>query len=112
MNERFGFLLFNGLEELDLVGPWEMISLWGKDLGGPKEIFTVSQDGNPVKCAKGLQIAANYSFTSCPRLDYLLIPGGLATKQEANNKTLIEFNVEIRTIIWKFIFAFSLNNFE
>lgn len=97
MTERFGFLLFTGLEELDLVGPWEMISLWGENFGGPKEIFTVSQDGNPVKCAKGLQIAANYSFSSCPSLNYLLVPGGLATRQEVNNKNLIEFTVEIRT---------------
>jgi hypothetical protein len=26
----FGFLLFPDLEELDLVGPWEMISMWRK----------------------------------------------------------------------------------
>ena len=25
---NFGFLLFENLEELDLVGPWEMISIW------------------------------------------------------------------------------------
>lgn len=27
---NFGFLLFNDLEELDLVGPWEMISVLDK----------------------------------------------------------------------------------
>jgi hypothetical protein len=27
---NFGFLIFPGLEELDLVGPWEIISLWSK----------------------------------------------------------------------------------
>jgi hypothetical protein len=25
---NFGFLLFEDLEELDLVGPWEMISIY------------------------------------------------------------------------------------
>jgi putative intracellular protease/amidase len=110
MNERFGFLLFNGLEELDLVGPWEMITMWGHHFGGPQEIVTVSQDGNPVKCAKGLQIAANYSLLSCPSLNYLLIPGGKATRHEVNNKNLVEFTVEIRTSTHTVIFDFLLNN--
>ena len=25
---NFGFLLFNNLEELDFVGPWEMFNAW------------------------------------------------------------------------------------
>lgn len=37
MNDKFGFLLFDGLEELDLVGPWEMISLWGKTMVAQKK---------------------------------------------------------------------------
>lgn len=91
MNAKFGFLLFNGLEELDLVGPWEMISIWGKHYNGPQDIFTISQDGDSIKCAKGLTIAADYSFQSCPTPDYLLIPGGQGTRSEMNNKKLIDF---------------------
>ena len=29
----FGFLLFPDLEELDLVGPWEMIAMWRSPAG-------------------------------------------------------------------------------
>jgi len=39
---NFGFILFQGAEELDFVGPWEIINTWGKYFGGPENIFTVS----------------------------------------------------------------------
>lgn len=91
MKNRFGFLLFPGLEELDLVGPWEMITVWGKEYGGPAEVFTVSETGGLITCSKKLQIASTYSFQSCPKLDYLLIPGGIGTRTEIYNKALITF---------------------
>src|SRR6185437_14429538 len=90
MPEKFGFLIFNDLEELDLVGPWEMISLWGKNYNGP-DVFTVSQNGGLIKCAKKLIINSDYSFSSCPPLNYLLVPGGQGTRNEVNNTILIEF---------------------
>lgn len=91
MKNKFGFLLFDGLEELDLVGPWEMISLWGKEYGGPKETITVNQTGHAIVCSKGLKIIPDFSFSSCPTLDYLLIPGGKGTRIEINNQELLTF---------------------
>lgn len=91
MEEKFGFLTFDRLEELDLVGPWEMISIWGRDYNGPKDIFTISQHGNTVQCDKGLRIVSDYSFSDCPKLDYLLIPGGMGTRTEVNNEVLLDF---------------------
>ena len=34
---NFGFLLFTVLEELDLVGPWEMIAIWSQYADGHKK---------------------------------------------------------------------------
>ncbi len=31
----FGFLIFPEVEELDFVGPWEIVGTWGKFYGGP-----------------------------------------------------------------------------
>jgi transcriptional regulator GlxA family with amidase domain len=44
-----------------------------------------------ISCAKGLRIAADYSFKTCPKLDFLLVPGGQGTRKEVHNKILIEF---------------------
>jgi transcriptional regulator GlxA family with amidase domain len=88
---NFGFLLFNNLEELDLVGPWEIINVWRMYAGGPECCLTVSQTGGEIVCAKGLKLVADYGFENCPQLDYLLIPGGQGRKQEMHNEALLDF---------------------
>ena len=87
---RFGFLIFPGVEELDLVGPWEMATMWKAYASGP-ECVTVSETGGATVCAKGLKIAADCSFAECPALDYLLVPGGLSAIAEARNQKLTDF---------------------
>lgn len=87
----FGFLLFPDLEELDLVGPWEMISVWSKYLQGPERCLMVAEKPDPVTCAKGMNLGPHTTFKDCPPLDYLLIPGGQGTRQEVDNQALIDF---------------------
>ena len=87
----FGFLIFPGLEELDLVGPWEMISFWSKYANGPENCLMVAQSPEPVICAKGMSLNPHATFAACPRLDYLLVPGGEGTRKEVDNKALIQF---------------------
>ena len=54
---NFGFLIFPGLEELDLIGPWEMISFWSKYAAGPENCLMVAQSLAPVVCDKGMHMA-------------------------------------------------------
>ncbi len=88
---NFGFLIFPGLEELDLVGPWEMISLWSRRLDGPETCLLVAQIRAPVVCAKGMSLNPHAAFDDCPPLDYLLVPGGQGTRTEVDNPALVEF---------------------
>ncbi len=88
---KFGFLLFPGLEELDLVGPWEMVSLWSKRFDGPETCLMVAQTRHPVICAKGMSLNPHAAFGDCPPLDYLLVPGGQGTRAEVDNAELIQF---------------------
>jgi hypothetical protein len=53
---NFGFLVFPDVEELDFVGPWEMIGMWGMLFNGPDNWLIVAQSGDAVTCAKGLSI--------------------------------------------------------
>jgi transcriptional regulator GlxA family with amidase domain len=90
VTRRFAFLMFHEYEELDLIGPWEMATMWRDYAGGP-ECFTVSESGGPVKCAKGLQTVADYSFADFPDFDFLLIPGGFSAFDEMNNPALVDW---------------------
>lgn len=87
----FGFLIFPGLEELDLVGPWEMISFWSRYAQGPKRCLMIAENPFPVICAKGMSINPHVTFEACPSLDYLLVPGGEGTRKEVDNRALIQF---------------------
>jgi transcriptional regulator GlxA family with amidase domain len=86
----FGFLMFPKFEELDLIGPWEMATMWRDYARGPS-CLTISENGGLITCAKGLKTTADVSFADCPALDYLLVPGGFAAFDEMRNARLLAF---------------------
>jgi transcriptional regulator GlxA family with amidase domain len=88
---NFGFLVFPDFEELDLVGPWEMIGFWSKLAQGPEHRLMIAERSAPVIGNKGLSINPQVTFSECPPLDYLLVPGGQGTRREVHNETLIRF---------------------
>jgi transcriptional regulator GlxA family with amidase domain len=91
---NFGFLIFPGLEELDLVGPWEIISLWSKFAQGPEKCLMVAENSGPMICNKGMSVNPHVTFEDCPQLDFLLVPGGEGTQIEVENSSLIQFIAE------------------
>jgi transcriptional regulator GlxA family with amidase domain len=91
---NFGFLVFPNVEELDFVGPWEIVGMWSKFAGGPEKCLIVAQTFTPVICAKGMVLHPHASFEQCPQLDFLLIPGGEGTRREVDNQALIDFIAE------------------
>jgi transcriptional regulator GlxA family with amidase domain len=78
---HIGILLFDDVEELDAVGPWEVLSAWAHFF--PQDgwsVSCISADGGTVRCAKGLVIGAHHSLDDAPRLDVLIHPGGIGTR--------------------------------
>jgi putative intracellular protease/amidase len=66
--EHIGILLFDDVEELDAVGPWEILSNW--TLTYPQDGWTatlVSKDGQPVRAAKGMVLGATTRSRMCRR---------------------------------------------
>jgi transcriptional regulator GlxA family with amidase domain len=91
---NFAFLAFNDLEELDLIGPWELLGGGLKQFGMIEEAFIVAKSEATINCAKGLNIVPHYSFQDCPEFDYILVPGGWGTRKEATNPVLLKFLTE------------------
>ena len=87
----FGFLIFPDVEELDFVGPWEIVGTWGKFYGGPDTRVTIAEAAKPIECANGLSVNPHVTFESCPRLDYLLVPGGRGSRREVDNPACVDF---------------------
>lgn len=93
---NIGIVVFDGAEELDFVGPWEVLTssnqLFARqDQPAPDSIFLVSQDGRPVRCAKDMRVETDHSFATCPDLDILLVPGGQGTRREIGNPAMLDF---------------------
>lgn len=86
----FGFLVYPDLEELDLVGPWEIATLWHRHAGGPP-CTTIGLADEPVRCRKGLQITPHTTIDEVRDLQYLLVPGGNGSKVAAQDPRVVEF---------------------
>lgn len=87
----FGFLVFPDVEELDFVGPWEIVGTWGKFYGGPDTRVVVAETAAPIVCANGLSVNPHVTIDTCPALDYLLVPGGWGSRQAVDRPAFIDF---------------------
>lgn len=79
--KQVGILLFPGVEELDAVGPWEVLAAWTRYY--PDDGYGVcclSRDGRPVRAAKGMGLEAGCSFADAPLFEVLVHPGGQGTR--------------------------------
>jgi transcriptional regulator GlxA family with amidase domain len=86
----FGLLCFEDLEELDMIGPWEVFTTAIKGFDGAR-VVTIAEKPGVVSCAKGLRITPDHSFADAPPLDLVLVPGGQGTRREVDNPVLIEW---------------------
>jgi transcriptional regulator GlxA family with amidase domain len=89
---RIGIVLFPDVEELDAVGPWEVLSFWTRNHPDDGwDVFCLSADGGPVACAKGLTIQPHHSMADMPALDVLLHPGGMGTRPQLKDAQHLEW---------------------
>lgn len=79
--KNIGILIFDDVEELDFVGPWEVfqmvnevVRLRGED--EPLNNRLISRDGGDITAVKAMRVGAHASMTDIDRLDVLLVPGG------------------------------------
>ncbi|SRR5579883_1648776 len=83
---NIGILLFDGVEELDAVGPWEVLAFWtGYFADDGYALTSLSRDGGAVRAAKGLEIGAHHSFADAPPLEVLIHPGGQGTRPQLDD---------------------------
>jgi cyclohexyl-isocyanide hydratase len=68
---QIGSLLFEGIDQIDLTGPFEVLARI------PNATYRLyGQTAAPVRDIKGLRITPDAALADAPRLDVLHIPGG------------------------------------
>ncbi|MEV4891394.1 DJ-1/PfpI family protein [Nonomuraea sp. NPDC055795] len=81
----YGLLIFEGAEELDFAGPWEVFtaSAMLRDQGDTAVL--IAEREGPVRCAKGMRVLPDHTLDDHPPLEVLLVPGGMGTRREVGN---------------------------
>lgn len=75
-----GILVFDDVEELDAVGPWEVLAFWARKFPDDgRQVLTVGVGSRDVVCAKGLRLTADCTVADDLALDLLIHPGGRGT---------------------------------
>jgi transcriptional regulator GlxA family with amidase domain len=90
--QSIGIYVFDDVEELDAVGPWEVLSNWTQNW--PEDAWQAvlfSRTGGEVVCAKGLTIRTEYDWQSVPPLDVLVFPGGQGTRAQLADTEVLDW---------------------
>ncbi|WP_282945032.1 DJ-1/PfpI family protein [Cellulomonas endometrii] len=77
---RIGIVVFDDAEELDVVGPYDVLTAWAGTSPLRPEVVTFSADGSGVRCAKGLRLVPDTSRDEVGPLHVLVHPGGRGTR--------------------------------
>lgn len=92
MTTTTGIVIFDGAEELDFVGPWEVFTAAAHVAGDAAErVLLLAEHARPVRCAKGMRVLPDVTLAEAPELDVVLVPGGRGTRREVDNPALIDW---------------------
>ncbi|WP_263262480.1 DJ-1/PfpI family protein [Pseudomonas sp. RIT-PI-S] len=81
-----GFIVFPGVQPLDLVGPFDVFATLGT-----VQQHLVWKDLTPVVGSGGLTLQPTTTFTHCPPLDVLCVPGGSGVEPLLEDEQTLAF---------------------
>ena len=75
---RIGIWVWNGVEELDFAGPYEVLTAWARMARDEREITVqlVAESTEPVTCSHGLRVIPDVPLDDLGPVDLFLHPGG------------------------------------
>jgi transcriptional regulator GlxA family with amidase domain len=88
MSRNVGIYLFPEVEALDFAGPFEVFTTASRvskrhNPSGdvPFNVFSIAESNAVVQARAGLRISPDYSIEDHPRIDLLIVPGGVVTAE-------------------------------
>lgn len=88
MTYSVGIFVFDNVEVLDFAGPYEVFTTASRVYGKqnllssvtPFEVFTIGKTKESVRARAGLKINPDFDFKTHPKIDVLIIPGGVVNE--------------------------------
>lgn len=88
---NIGILVFEKIEELDFIGPFEVLSYVNKIKTDSVNVWLISTDEQIIRGYNGLRFLTDYTIDNCPHLDVLVVPGGQGRKSAMKNIKILNF---------------------
>ena len=95
--KRVGIVLFEDVEVLDFCGPFEVFSATRvneekrREEPSPFEVLLIAERPGPVTTTGGMKVLPHHTFDLCPHLDIVVSRGGLGTRNELKNPSMLEW---------------------
>jgi transcriptional regulator GlxA family with amidase domain len=95
-----GILIFDDVEVLDFCGPFEVFASARKpgnedpDARRLFDVCVIAQEDRTTRCRGNLLVNPHFTIENHPPLDILLVPGGLGTRRERTNQTVLDWIAE------------------
>jgi len=83
---RIGLLLFPDITQLDLTGPYEVLT---KMPGAALHLVWKTLD--PVRAGGGMLLLPDTTFANCPQLDLVCVPGGAGINALLEDSSTLDF---------------------
>jgi len=83
---QIGALLFEGVDQLDLTGPFEVLA---RTPGAALRLYAKTLA--PVADVRGLRLLPDATFEEAPRLDILVVPGGFGQEALMEDEETLAF---------------------
>lgn len=83
---RIGMLLFPGLTQLDLTGPYEVLAR----MQGAK-VHLIWKTTDPVRSEHGMLLVPDRTFAECPPLEMIFVPGGGGVNALMEDAMVLDF---------------------
>ena len=90
---NIGIYIYDEAEVLDFSGPFEVFTTASRvsdEKSQPFEVFLISEFGGEVTARAGYKVISNYGFHDHPKIDVLIIVGGVHT-HELEKPAVIEW---------------------
>src|SRR6478752_7404959 len=67
--------VWNGVEELDLAGPYEVLAAWASADGVDRRVVTVATRPDEIRCAHGLRLVPDTTWDEVGEVEGVGLPG-------------------------------------
>lgn len=86
-----GILIFPEVEELDFVGPFEVLSYVNKIRPKSTTVRLIAETPGPICAFNGMKIIPDMVLCDCPGFDIVVAPGGRGRFAAMKNKAILGF---------------------